>query len=175
MQTPDYTLIATADALAAALERWRETPWLAVDTEFVREDTYFAELCLVQLGDGTTQACVDALAVDLAPLWAFLQQARPLKVLHCVSFRQDFDKPTFVVDISDEFETKLAAIRCYASQFDGATQAGEVYPTGDSLYDRVRQQMAYYGSLIRCRYGEPYFTFETMRADDLAALEVATF
>jgi ribonuclease D len=82
---PDYTLIATADALAATLERWRETPWLAVDTEFVREDTYFAELCLVQLGDGVTQVCVDALAVDLAPLWAFLQQARPLKVLHSAS------------------------------------------------------------------------------------------
>ena len=85
MQTPDYTLIATADALAAALERWRAMPWLAVDTEFVREETYYGELCLVQVGDGATQACVDALAVDLTPLWAFLQQARPLKVLHSAS------------------------------------------------------------------------------------------
>ena len=100
---------------------------------------------------------------------------RPLKVLHCIAYREDHVKPTFVVDISAEFETKLEAIKCYASQFDGATQAGEVYPTGEPLYDVVRTQAAHYGSLIRCRYGEPYFTYETMRADDLLALEVSTF
>ena len=49
---------------------------------------------------------------------------RPLKVIHSVTFREDQVKPTFVVDITDEFETKLKAIRCYASQFDGLTQAG---------------------------------------------------
>jgi bacillithiol biosynthesis deacetylase BshB1 len=100
---------------------------------------------------------------------------RPLKVLHCIAYREDHVKPTFVVDISAEFETKLEAIKCYASQFDGATQAGEVYPTGEPLYDVVRTQAAHYGSLIRCRYGEPFFTYETMRADDLLALEVSTF
>jgi N-acetylglucosamine malate deacetylase 1 len=97
------------------------------------------------------------------------------KIVHCVTYRQDFEKPTFVVDISAEFEQKLEAIRCYASQFEGAVQAGEVYPTGDPLYEVVRQQAAYYGSLIRTRYGEPFFTFETMRVDDVAALEVSTF
>jgi hypothetical protein len=80
-----------------------------------------------------------------------------------------------VVDISAEFETKLEAIKCYGSQFDGATQAGEIHPTGASLYDVVRVHSAHYGSLIRCRHGEPFFTTETMRADDLLALEVSTF
>ena len=63
-----YALIATADALAAQLERWRDTPWLAVDTEFVREDTYFARLCLVQLGDGAAQPqpSIDPQAVETA-------------------------------------------------------------------------------------------------------------
>jgi N-acetylglucosamine malate deacetylase 1 len=100
---------------------------------------------------------------------------RPRKVLHSITYREDHVKPTFVVDISAEFDAKLAAIKCYASQFDGATQAGEVYPTGEPLYDVVRTQAAHYGSLIRCRYGEPFFTYETMRADDLLALEVSTF
>jgi bacillithiol biosynthesis deacetylase BshB1 len=100
---------------------------------------------------------------------------RPLKVIHAIAYREDHEKPTFVADISAEFETKLEAVRCYASQFDGATQAGEVYPTGASLYDVMRVQSAHYGSLIRCRYGEPFFTTETMRADDLLALEVSTF
>ena len=73
------------------------------------------------------------------------------------------------------FERKLEAIRCYASQFDGVTQAGEVYPNGDPLLDIVRHQAAHYGAQIRTRYGEPFFTHETMRVDDIAALEVSTF
>jgi len=111
----------------------------------------------------------------LAKLSPDLPKHRPHKVLHCVSFRQDFEKPTFVVDISDEFEEKMEAIRCYASQFDGAKQAGEVYPTGESLYDTIRSQSAYYGSLIRVRYGEPFFTTETVAVDDVLSLGVATF
>jgi bacillithiol biosynthesis deacetylase BshB1 len=100
---------------------------------------------------------------------------RPFKILHCISFRQDFEKPTFVVDISDEFEQKMQAIKCFATQFDSATQAGEVYPTGASLYDAIRQQSAAYGALIRRAYGEPFLTTETMMVDDVAALGVATF
>ena len=100
---------------------------------------------------------------------------RPRKVVHCLAYREDHVKPTFVVDISDVFEKKLEAVKCYASQFDEATQAGEVFPNGEPLYDIIRHHAAHYGSLIRTRYGEPYFTNETMRVDDIAALEVATF
>jgi bacillithiol biosynthesis deacetylase BshB1 len=103
------------------------------------------------------------------------EKHRPLKVVHCLAYRQDFVRPTFVVDISDVFERKLEAIRCYASQFDGATQAGEVYPNGESLEDVVRHHAAYYGSLIRRRYGEPFFTTEMMAVDDILSLEVSTF
>jgi bacillithiol biosynthesis deacetylase BshB1 len=100
---------------------------------------------------------------------------RPTKVVHCLAYREDNVKPTFVVDITDAFERKLEAVRCYSSQFDEAIQGGEVYPNGEPLYDIVRYQAAHYGSLIRCRYGEPFFTTETMRVDDIAALEVSTF
>ena len=54
-------------------------------------------------------------------------------------------------------------------------QAGEVYPNGEPLHDLIRHHAAHYGSLIRCRYGEPFHTTETMRVDDIAALEVSTF
>ena len=78
-------------------------------------------------------------------------------------------------DVTDEFETKMQAVRCYASQFDGAIQAGEVYPTGEPLYDVITHYGAYYGSLIRTRYGEPFYTTEMMRVDDIGAQEVSTF
>jgi bacillithiol biosynthesis deacetylase BshB1 len=100
---------------------------------------------------------------------------RPHKVVHCMSFREDWHKPTFVVDVSDEFEQKIAAIACYESQFAGATRAGEVQPNGESLFDIVRHHAAHYGSYIRTRYAEPYFTSETMRVDDVMLLDVATF
>jgi bacillithiol biosynthesis deacetylase BshB1 len=100
---------------------------------------------------------------------------RPKKIVHCLAYREDNIKPTFVVDISEEFEQKLEAVKCYGSQFDEAKQAGEVNPNGEPLYDIIRHHAAHYGSLIRTRYGEPFFTTETMRVDDIAALEVATF
>jgi bacillithiol biosynthesis deacetylase BshB1 len=100
---------------------------------------------------------------------------RPRKVVHALSYREDNQKPTFVVDISDAFEKKLEAIGCYESQFGEAVQAGEVYPNGEPLFDLIRHHAAHYGSLIRCRYGEPFYTTETMRVDDVATLEVSTF
>lgn len=100
---------------------------------------------------------------------------RPFKVVQCITYREDAGAPTFVVDVTAQFARKLAAIRCYGSQFDGATQAGEVFPNGEPLYDIVTHQAAHYGSRIRVQYGEPFFTVETMRVDDITAMTVSTF
>ena len=97
---------------------------------------------------------------------------RPHKLLYALSYREDPVKPSFVVDISVQFERKLAAIKCYGSQFDGAKAAGEIFPTGQDLYSLVETQNAHYGSLIRKRYGEPFFTHETMEIDDVVKLGV---
>ncbi len=97
---------------------------------------------------------------------------RPRKILYALAYREDPVKPTFVVDISAQFERKMQAIRCYASQFDGAKNAGEIFPTGQDLYSLVETQNAHYGSLIRTRFGEPFFTHETMAIDDVVALGV---
>ena len=97
---------------------------------------------------------------------------RPHKILYALAYREDPVKPTFVVDITDQMERKMAAIRCYASQFDGAKNAGEIFPTGQDLYSLVEVQNAHYGSLIRTRFGEPFWTPETMRVDDVVGLDV---
>lgn len=100
---------------------------------------------------------------------------RPVKLVHAIAYREDYEKPSFVVDISATFARKLEAMRCYASQFDGTIQAGEVFPNGESLYDMVTHQAAHYGSLIRRQYGEPFWMRETLRVDDLLSLDVSTF
>jgi bacillithiol biosynthesis deacetylase BshB1 len=97
---------------------------------------------------------------------------RPHKLLYALSYREDPVKPTFVVDITGQFDRKLAAIKCYGSQFDGAKAAGEIFPTGQDLYSLVAIQNAHYGSLIRTRYGEPFFTDETVEVDDVVKLTV---
>lgn len=97
---------------------------------------------------------------------------RPFKVLYALAYREDPVKPSFVVDITETFEAKMAALRCYGSQFEGATAAGEVFPTGQNLYELIRVQSAHYGSLIRRPYGEPFFCYETLDVQDVLQLGV---
>ena len=165
---PDAGIVNTPDTraeLARVIRRFRPRVVLAPAPRG-RHPDHRAAAELVR--DACFVAGLAKVASDV-PKW------RPHKVVHCVTYREDFSKPTFVVDVSDEFERKLEAIRCYESQFEGVTQAGEVYPNGEPLLDVVRHQAAHYGTLIRSRYGEPFFTYETMRVDDIAALEVSTF
>jgi len=101
---------------------------------------------------------------------------RPFKIVHALSFREDPQKPTFVVDITAQMDRKLEAIACYHSQFGDVGQAGEVFPGGDrALGDQIRAQGARAGSLIRRGYGEPFWTRETLAVDSLGDLSVSTF
>lgn len=156
---------ATREQLALAIRRFRPRVVIAPALEGRHPDHRIA----AQL---VRDACFVAGLQKVSP---DVPKHRPHKILHCLAYRQDFVRPTFVVDISADFERRMEAVRCYSSQFDDAVQAGEVYPTGEPLYDVITHYAAYYGALIRARYGEPFFTTEMMRVDDVAALEVSTF
>lgn len=79
-------LIDSAEQLAECAERWARAPWLALDTEFVRVDTYYPKLCLIQVGDGKTSECVDILALPQPKaLLAVLDDANIVSVLHAAS------------------------------------------------------------------------------------------
>ena len=84
-------LITTSEGLAALCERLRQETFVTVDTEFMRERTYWPELCVVQLGGEAEVAVVDALApgLDLAPLGALLADPGVVKVFHAA--RQDVE------------------------------------------------------------------------------------
>jgi N-acetylglucosamine malate deacetylase 1 len=165
---PDAAIMndpATREQLVRAIRRLRPRVVIAP----AREGRHPDHPMTAQL---VRDACFLAGIAKLAP---DVPKHRPHKVLHAVAYRQDFIRPTFVVDISAEFELKLRAIQCYRSQFEGEIQAGEVYPNGEPLEDVVRHYAAYYGTLIRRPYGEPFFTTEMMAVDDVVSLEVATF
>jgi N-acetylglucosamine malate deacetylase 1 len=168
LRLPDAHLVNTPEARIPVMRAIRRLRPRIVITH-ARQGRHPDHIAAAQL---VRDACFLA---GLKNLERDLPAFRPLKVLHALSFREDAIAPSFIVDISDVFEQKLAAIRCYQSQFDGLTQAGEVYPNGEPLPDIIRHHAAHYGSMIRARYGEPFQTTETLRVEDVATLDVSTF
>jgi ribonuclease D len=82
--------IDTQEQLTELCEQLNGSEWLAVDTEFIREKTYYPRLCLIQVCNGEIAACVDPLALDnLDPLLEILYDSGTLKVLHAA--RQDLE------------------------------------------------------------------------------------
>ena len=118
------------------------------------------------------ETCRDACFLSGLARYGPGEPSRPHKILYALAFREDAVKPTFVVDITDQFSRKMEAIRAYSSQFDGAIQAGEAFPTGQPLFDLLETQSRHYGSLIRTGYGEPFYTEETVEIDDVARMRV---
>ncbi|WP_113912646.1 ribonuclease D [Roseovarius dicentrarchi] len=110
--------ITTTDALAEYCTRAAAHPYVTVDTEFLRERTYYSQLCLVQLaypGDGDeTAVLVDPLAdgLSLEPLYELFRDENVVKVFHAA--RQDLE--IFYVDAglipSPLFDTQVAAMVC---------------------------------------------------------------
>jgi ribonuclease D len=101
--------IDSAPALAHALEALAGATWVALDTEFVRERTYRARLCLVQIATPDLLACIDPLAVDVTPLLDALYRPTLRKVLHAA--RQDLEVLYDVrgAVLTPIFDTQLAA------------------------------------------------------------------
>lgn len=110
--------ITTTDALAAFCAEAAGAPYVTVDTEFLRERTYYSKLCLVQLalpGKGDDRAVlVDPLAegIDLAPLFELMRNKSVVKVFHAA--RQDLE--IFWIDggviPQPLFDTQIASMVC---------------------------------------------------------------
>ncbi len=82
--------IETAQQLEEFTHTVADSPWLAVDTEFLRERTYFPQLCLIQVANDEVAAAIDPMAIaDLAPLQELLMNPRIEKVFHAA--RQDME------------------------------------------------------------------------------------
>jgi bacillithiol biosynthesis deacetylase BshB1 len=101
---------------------------------------------------------------------------RPHKLLYSLTYQETSTKPSFVVDITDQIEKKLAAIFSFDSQFTGKTAMGDVVGGGERpLREQILAQHAHYGSWIRRPYGEPFWTRETMAVEDVVTAGVGSF
>lgn len=69
--------------LVTLCEELAGSPWLALDTEFIREKTYYPQLCLLQIGAPGSLACIDTLAIkDLSPFFQLIANPDSVKVFH---------------------------------------------------------------------------------------------
>ncbi len=95
---------------------------------------------------------------------------RPRKILYA-SIYADV-RPSFVVDISAQFERRLESLLRYRSQYADQSQASGLFPGEADVADRLRSAARTYGALIDAEYGEPFVVREALRVDDVVGLGV---
>ena len=107
-------LITRQEDLEAALSALRNSEFVTVDTEFIRETTFWPELCLIQMAAPGVTALVDPLApgIDLAPFFDLMADETITKVFHAA--RQDIEIVHHLGDLIPHpvFDTQVAAIVC---------------------------------------------------------------
>jgi len=92
---------------------------------------------------------------------------RPQKILYSSLYANV--TPSFVVDISAQFEHRMAALFCYQSQYGDAAEGSHLFPQQPEIRERLSAIARFYGNLIGVKYGEPFVIKETMRVDDITA------
>src|SRR5277367_6729563 len=95
---------------------------------------------------------------------------RPFKIIYATLY---YDvRPTFVVDISEQFETKFASILAYKSQFSDQEAGKDLFPAHDEIRARVDAMARFYGMLGGVTHAEPFLQKEVGLVEDLLAIPV---
>lgn len=95
---------------------------------------------------------------------------RPQKILYSSLYANV--TPSFVVDISGQFERRMSALLCYQSQYGKSEEGSDLFPDQQEIRERLGSVARFYGNLIGVKYGEPFVIKETMRVDDITAMGV---
>jgi bacillithiol biosynthesis deacetylase BshB1 len=103
----------------------------------------------------------------LKKLDEYSQPHRPYKIIYSSIYANV--TPSFVVDISAQFERRMAALLSYRSQYGGG-EGGELFPDEAEIRERLGAVARFYGNLVGVKYGEPFVVKETMLVEDVVAL-----
>ena len=95
---------------------------------------------------------------------------RPFKIIYA-SFYRDV-RPTFVVDITDQFETRFASLMAYKSQFTDQEAGSGIFPAEKEIRARVESMARFYGMMGGVTYAEPFVQKEVGLVDDVMAIPV---
>jgi len=111
-----------------------------------------------------------AFVAGLAKLDLGAPPYRPYKIIYA-SLYADV-RPTFVVDISEQFDTRFAALMAYRSQYQDQSAGSELFPREAEIRERVAAMAGFYGLLAGVRYAEPFVQKEVGLVDDLLEIPV---
>jgi bacillithiol biosynthesis deacetylase BshB1 len=106
----------------------------------------------------------------LKKLDEYSEPHRPQKILYA-SLYADV-KPSFIVDISAQFERRMEALLSYVSQYGGQAEGGGLFPDEAEIRERLGAVARFYGNQIGVKYGEPFVVKEAIRIDDVVAMPV---
>ncbi len=95
---------------------------------------------------------------------------RPFKIVYATLYHHV--RPTFVVDISEQFETRLAALMAYKSQFFDQEEGSGIFPVQAEIRDRIHSMARFYGMLAGVKYAEPFLQKEVGLVEDLLSIPV---
>ena len=95
---------------------------------------------------------------------------RPFKIIYASLYRDV--RPTFVVDITDQFETRMASLMAYKSQFTDQQAGSGIFPAHKEIRARVESMARYYGMLGGVTYAEPFVQKEVGLVEDVMAIPV---
>lgn len=98
---------------------------------------------------------------------------RPFKILYATTYDETV-RPSFLVDITDQFERRHKAILAYRSQFRPKKREtkSKVHLPLDELEDRVNLTSRHYGRMIGVKYAEPFLVREVMQVEDVVKMPV---
>lgn len=96
---------------------------------------------------------------------------RPHKIIYASLYVPSL-RPTFVVDVTRQFEKKLKAILCYSSQFSSRRDVQNLFPSRADLRERVGSLSRHFGLMIGVRYGEPFVMREVAAVEDIVKIPV---
>src|SRR5256884_556024 len=99
-----------------------------------------------------------------------LSPHRPFKIIYA-SLYYDV-RPTFVVDITDQFEARLQSLMAYKSQFADQEAGSDIFPAAAEIRSRIESMARFYGMLVGVAYHEPFLQKEGGLVDDLLAIPV---
>jgi len=111
-----------------------------------------------------------AFVAGLAKLDLGAPPYRPYKIIYA-SLYADV-RPTFVVDISEQFDTRFASLMAYRSQYQDQSAGSELFPREAEIRERVAAMAGFYGLLAGVRYAEPFVQKEVGLVDDILSIPV---
>jgi LmbE family N-acetylglucosaminyl deacetylase len=95
---------------------------------------------------------------------------RPYKIIYASLYRDV--RPTFVVDITNQFEARFAALMAYKSQFTDQQAGSEIFPAQKEIRARIESMARFYGMFGGVTYAEPFVQKEVGMVDDVMAIPV---